>query len=165
VPAVSDLDTAVVAGGIALAGGFLGQLVYARRVARAAHQDDQRERLRQERLLAYSDYAGSLIEFRRLQLARWFAERDDRAEPTRLAALIDDARKQRARTLEGYFRITLIADAHDIEDCAKQAFDCANTIHDAPGREAVIRQADRLRDVLVPAFIKASAKEVQVATD
>jgi len=82
----ADVLVPVVAGGFALLGSFLGQYIYAHRLARDAHRDAQLEHLRQDRIRVYSDFAGALIEFRRTQLARWFAEHEGRDTPEAVAA-------------------------------------------------------------------------------
>jgi hypothetical protein len=162
---VPDVDTALIAGGFALLGGFLGQYVYAGRLAKHAHRDAQLEQLRQDRIQAYSDFAGALIEYRRTQLARWFAEHADPREQEDVRHAAHESRVQRAAAHDRYFRVRLLADSADIKAAAKQALDCTNRIHDATTHEEANTTADHVRDDLLRAFIEVSEDQVLVRRD
>lgn len=162
--AVADVDTgtlivALIAGIAGLIGGFLTHFVYARRLAEEAHRATQLERLRQDRIQSYSDFAGSLIEYRRAQLARWFAERDGRASEGDARAR-EEAWVRRAAALDRYYRVMLLADSAAITAAAKQALDCAHEVSEAASRQEADARADKLRDCHVPAFITAAEGQV-----
>ncbi len=99
-------------------GGFLGQYVYARKLARAAYRDAQLERLRQDRIKTYSDFVGALIEFRRTQLGRWFAEHGASPDDPDGTPARDAGRAQRATALEHYYRVALLADDEEVVEAA-----------------------------------------------
>ncbi|MGY0485963.1 hypothetical protein [Streptomyces sp. WG-D5] len=66
---------AIIASAIAVLGTLLGSgitLAVQRRTAEEGHRFARAERLRQERLDAYSAYAGSLINYRRTLVHLWF---------------------------------------------------------------------------------------------
>jgi hypothetical protein len=136
--AVADVVIAGIAG---LIGGFLTQFVYARRLAEEAHRATQLERLRQDRIQSYSDFAGSLIEYRRAQLARWFAERDGRASEGDARAR-EEAWVRRAAALDRYYRVVLLADSAAITAAAKQALDCAHEVSEAASRQEADARAE-----------------------
>jgi hypothetical protein len=162
---MSDVETALLAGGFALLGGFLGQYVYARRLASHAHREGQRERLRQDRIQAYSDFAGALIEYRRAQLARWFLDHDDAADPADVHRTRDESRVRRAVALDRYYRVTLLAGSQTVKKAADQALQHTHRIHDADTREAADALADSVRDELLRVFIEEAEKQVLIGVD
>jgi hypothetical protein len=162
---VSDVDTALIAGGFALFGGFMGQYVYARRLARHTHLEAQLERLRQDRIQAYSDFAGALIEYRRTQLARWFLDHDRAAAEADVLRAREESRMRRASALDQYYRVTLLAGSQTVKDAAEKALDCTHAVHEAQTREAADALADRVRDELLHSFIEEGEKQVLVGSE
>ena len=162
---MSDVGTAVVAGSFALAGGFLGQYLYASTLARRAHRDSQLERLRQDRIEAYSAFASALVEYRRTQLGRWFAEHDGSMpdEEQRLAR--DEARLRRAAALDCFYRVRLLAGSVATNEAAREALDCTHAIQDAGSKSGATALADRVRDELLPRFVEASEAQVLIPDD
>lgn len=163
--AVSDVDTALIAGSFALIGGFLGQYVYARRLARHAHREAQFERLRQDRIEAYSDFAGALIEYRRTQLERWFRDYDGTAVEADVRRAREESRMRRAAALDRYYRVTLLAGSQTVKNAAEEALNCTHAIHEAKTREAADALADRVRDELLRAFVEEGEKQVLVGSE
>lgn len=162
---MADIETALIAGGVALLGGFLGQYVYAGHLAKRAHRADQLERLRQDRIQAYSDFAGALIEYRRMQLTRWFTDHDKTAAQDDVWRVREESRLRRAAALDRYYRVRLLADSEAIKKAAEEASDCTNAIHDATTREEANATADRARDELLRAFVEVSEKQVLVRSN
>lgn len=117
---MADIETALIAGGVALLGGFLGQYVYAGHLAKRAHRADQLERLRQDRIQAYSDFAGALIEYRRMQLTRWFTDHDKTAAQDDVWRVREESRLRRAAALDRYYRVRLLADSEAIRKPRKK---------------------------------------------
>jgi len=162
---VSDIATALLAGGFALLGGFLGQYVYARRLARHAHREAQLEQLRQDRIHAYSEFAGALIEYRRTQLARWFADHDRNAAEDDVRRAREESRMRRAAALDRYYRVTLLAGSATVKGAAAQALDCTHAVDEAQTREAADALADRVRDELLRTFIERGEEQVLVGSE
>ncbi|KFF94764.1 hypothetical protein IQ62_46015 [Streptomyces scabiei] len=69
----------IIASGIAVLGTLLGSgltLAFQQRTTDRSHEFARREKLRQERLDAYSVYAGALINYRRCLVHLWFCEHE-----------------------------------------------------------------------------------------
>lgn len=72
----------IIASGIAVLGTLLGSgitLAFQQRTTDMSQQFTRREKLRQERLDAYSTYAGALVNYRRCLVHLWFCEHEQRA--------------------------------------------------------------------------------------
>ncbi|MFI6250236.1 hypothetical protein [Streptomyces sp. NPDC051016] len=69
----------IIASGIAVLGTLLGSgitLAFQHRTTDMSHQFTRREKLRQERLDAFSAYAGTLVNYRRCLVHLWFCEHE-----------------------------------------------------------------------------------------
>lgn len=167
--AAADVAGSVITAVAALIGTLLVQVVYARRHARAAHLDAQRERLRQDRLTIYGDFAGALMRYRHTQLARWHAEHDGRSTEIRtgepqtdqkIAEIKQDARSQRATAWDHFYRVQLVADDGEIVDQARAALDEARAISDGGSAKEVARRADAVQDQRVADFVRRAQLQI-----
>jgi hypothetical protein len=124
---------AVLSGTIAVVGTLLGSLVtyiFQRRSAERARQIARGEQLRQERLAAYSDLAGAVIDLRRAAIDRWHREQED---PTGKAYSAARGEYYRLYTVArtAHIRLRLLSADTELIDHGHRAVKIASDIHDA----------------------------------
>lgn len=147
---------------IAVAGTLLGSIAYVFQRVNAGRADRfaREERLRQERIAAYSGFAGAITELRRGIISLWFVrQRDDaprsdlyaaRTEADRLGAVADHAR----------FRVQLLAEDPDLVALANAAFRPIGEIHHAADRAEFVNHENRCQDLL-KMFITVAGAQVR----
>ncbi|MFI6879189.1 hypothetical protein ACIBL6_37690 [Streptomyces sp. NPDC050400] len=103
---------AIITSAIAVLGTLLGSgitLVVQRRTAAEGHQFARSERLRQERLDAYSTYAGTLINYRRSLVHLWFCM-NEQPPPEDADAVRIRSYDLRSTAQEALFRAQMLTD-------------------------------------------------------
>ncbi|MER7924254.1 hypothetical protein ABTY96_14190 [Streptomyces sp. NPDC096057] len=102
----------IIASGIAVLGTLLGSgitLAFQQRTTDRSHEFARRERLRQERLDAYSVYAGALLNYRRCLVHLWFCEHEQ-PPPEDPDAVRIRAYDLRSHAQEALFRVQMLTD-------------------------------------------------------
>ncbi|GGO79223.1 hypothetical protein [Nonomuraea cavernae] len=133
---------------IAVAGTLLGvtiTYVFQTRAARQARQAAREERLWQERLAAYSAFAGALTDFRKSQNDRWHREQEDPQSQAFIAAR-DESYQKRADATSALFRLRLVAANGTLSELASAALKLTEEIAlaaDEPDRRDLGRKARR----------------------
>ncbi|MGK5632799.1 hypothetical protein [Streptomyces sp. URMC 123] len=128
---------AVAASVIAVLGTLLGAgvtHVFQRRAMHRTERFTRDEKLRQERLDAYSGYAGALVDYRRSLMERWLERHEavpfDDDEP----ALRARSYALRTRAEEALFRLQMITDDEELIRCSRDVLRCVGEIHKARDR-------------------------------
>ncbi|WP_432159603.1 hypothetical protein [Streptomyces sp. NRRL F-5630] len=146
---------ALAASVVAVLGTALGAIlthVFQRRNAQRAESVAREERLRQERVAAFSSFAGALADYRRGQLDHWYARR--REEPG-TESLRREAARLRAIALEAMFRAELLASAPELATAGRQALQEADRMDLARTREELEEPRTRSREA-VYAYVEAA---------
>lgn len=102
----------IIASAIAVLGTLLGSgltLAFQQRTTDRGHQFTRREKLRQERLDAYSAYAGALLNYRRCLVHLWFCEHEQ-PPPENPDAVRIRAYDLRSNAQEALFRVQMLTD-------------------------------------------------------
>ncbi|MFE5366587.1 hypothetical protein [Streptomyces mirabilis] len=102
----------IIASAIAVLGTLLGSgitLAFQQRTTDRSHQFARREKLRQERLDAYSIYAGALINYRRCLVHLWFCEHEQ-PTPEDPDSVRIRAYDLRSSAQEALFRVQMLTD-------------------------------------------------------
>jgi hypothetical protein len=142
---------------VAIVGTLLGSLstyVFQQRIAARAKVEAREERLRQERVAAYSAYATAITELKRGAIAAWFQRADLEgpafraaiAESDRLGAVAEAAR----------FRLRLLDQDADLSALADAAFGQISTFKEAADRTE-LRGCEAAFEAAVGDFIAAAA--------
>ena len=111
----------IIASAIAVLGTLLGSgltLAFQQRTTDKGHQFTRRERLRQERLDAYSTYAGALINYRRCLVHLWFCEREQ-PPPENPDTVRIRAYDLRSHAQEALFRVQMLTDDEALGQAAE----------------------------------------------
>ncbi|MFI1208551.1 hypothetical protein ACH4UV_13200 [Streptomyces sp. NPDC020802] len=111
----------IVASAIAVLGTLLGSgltLAFQQRTTDKGHQFTRREKLRQERLDAYSAYAGALINYRRCLVHLWFCEHEQ-PPPENPDAVRIRAYDLRSNAQEALFRAQMLTDDETLAQTAE----------------------------------------------
>ncbi|MFI6943061.1 hypothetical protein ACIBI4_27670 [Streptomyces sp. NPDC050418] len=153
---------------IAVLGTLLGSTltyVFQRRTSLRAEQFTRVERLRQERIDAYSAYAGALTEYRRGQMDRWFARNDGRAvEAETLHEMRREAQRLRTAAMEAMFRAELLTHSTDLHGLGRQALKEIDRIPDARSRDELEPIRDTSRASIYD-FVAASRQHIPGTAD
>ena len=153
----------LLASAIAVTGTLLGAIVtylFQRLNAGRAERFARDERLRQDRIAAYSGFAGAITELRRGVISLWFVRhRDDAARPELYAARTE-ADRLGAAAHHARFRVQLLAEDPDLVRLADAAFEPIDALHDAADRAELVRHEDRCQQLL-ESFITAAGAQVR----
>lgn len=149
---------------VAVLGTLLGSLAthyFQRRNRADAERFERGERLRQERVSAYTTFGGALVNLRRAHMDRWFAIHDQRdsADPE---ALRYETYRLYTDAQEALFRVQLITESPEVIDLGKQAIATVDEMKPNLAAEefASVRDASRQS---VFRFMEAARKHVEVA--
>lgn len=143
--------------GVAL--GSLLTYVVQDRMARRAETFATRERLRQERMDAYSAFASDSMDARRAQINRWYQRRDSaRGTPEYEAAKADSYRSRAAARHERY-RVQLVAGDGGLTELAEAAVKSLGHIHKAQTKPQMEERAEHTRS-LIEQFVTQATVEL-----
>lgn len=139
---------AIIASAIAVLGTLLGAgitLSFQQRTVVKGHQFARAERLRQERLDAYSAYAGSLINYRRCLVHLWFClhEQPSPEDPEDVRIRAYDLRSSAQESL---FRAQMLTDDVGLSREAEGAFAKVTMLYKVDTREELDERRSDTRD-------------------
>jgi hypothetical protein len=120
---------ALLTSAVAVAGTLLGAVVsygLQRRVAERSERFSRAERLHQERLTAYSEFASAVMELRRVEFARTLAE--ERAAPD-VPAWVDESYQRLAAARSAMFRVQLLGNDTELSQVAEEVVRITSEIH------------------------------------
>lgn len=154
---------AVVTSVVAIVGTLLGAGTthyFQRREADRSHILAREEKLRQERMDAYCAYAGTLLEYRRVLVHRWFVLHEGESCGEDTPELREEQYKTRGAAHEAMFRTQMVTDAPEIAARAEQVMATVTRLHRVEGREALTELRDRTRQEIRD-FVAAGARQVR----
>lgn len=139
---------AIIASSIAVLGTLLGAgitLSFQQRTAAKGHQFARAERLRQERLDAYSAYAGSLINYRRCLVHLWFClhEQPPPEGPDEVRIRAYDLRSSAQESL---FRAQMLTDDVTLSRDAEEVLAKVTALYKVDTREELDERRSDTRD-------------------
>ncbi|WP_406001516.1 hypothetical protein [Streptomyces sp. NBC_00829] len=152
------METAV----IAVIGTLLGSVAthfFQRQTAERTAALNRAEQLRQERISAYSAFAGALVDYRRGQNDRWHRAQDAPGSTVAEEARIDSYRL-RSAAHQALIRVQLVCDDPQALGLAASAFDVTNCLHEAPDESDRSQRSEQARETLSE-FIGAAAPGVR----
>jgi hypothetical protein len=147
---------------VAILGTLLGATatyVFQMRTAKQARQSAREERLWQERLAAYSTFAGALADFRKSQNDRWHRKQED-SQSAAYATARDESYRQRANATAALFRLRLVTTNQELDGLASLALRLTEDIHDAADEQDRTDRGRKARRALLD-FAQAAAGDVQ----
>lgn len=149
--------TSVIAVTGTLAGSAL-TFLFTQLSARRAERVARAERLRQERIAAYSGFAGAMADLRRAVITLWFAlRREPDGDDTRAAHVEADQRGAEADRAR--FAVRLLTDDPEVLRLADAAFDPIDAIRTAEDRAGLRAHEERSQAVLTE-FIQAGGRQL-----
>ncbi|MCX5373172.1 hypothetical protein [Streptomyces sp. NBC_00103] len=138
----------IIASGIAVLGTLLGSgitLAFQQHTADRSHQFTRREKLRQERLDAYSAYAGALVNYRRCLVHLWFCEHEqpppEAPETVRIRAY-----DLRSNAQEALFRVQMLTDDETLSQAAEDVLADVTALSKTDSRTELDDARVRTRD-------------------
>ncbi|MEU4931903.1 hypothetical protein AB0G54_36280 [Streptomyces yokosukanensis] len=140
----------IIASAIAVLGTLLGSgltMAFQRRAADMSHQFTRREKLRQERLDAYSVYAGALVNYRRCLVHLWFCEHEQ-PPPEDPDTVRIRAYDLRSNAQEALFRVQMLTDNATLGQAAEDLLADITTVSKAENRAEYDALRDQTRDAI-----------------
>lgn len=110
---------------VAVAGTLLGAVVthyFQRRNRADTERFERSERLRQERLSAYTTFGGALVNLRRAHMDRWYAV-NDRRDGADTEALRYETYRLYTTAQEALFRVQLVTEPGELVDLGRAAIE------------------------------------------
>ncbi|MGW2323218.1 hypothetical protein [Streptomyces sp. BK239] len=138
----------IIASAIAVLGTLLGSgitLAFQQRTTDRSHQFTRREKLRQERLDAYSAYAGALVNYRRCLVHLWFCEHEQ-PPPEDPDAVRIRAYDLRSSAQEALFRVQMLTDDDRLSRTAEDVLADITELPKADARAELDELRARTRD-------------------
>ncbi|MFF5372043.1 hypothetical protein [Streptomyces sp. NPDC013187] len=138
----------IIASGIAVLGTLLGSgitLAFQQRTADRGHQFTRQEKLRQERLDAYSAYAGALVNYRRCLVHLWFCEHEQ-PPPEDPDTVRIRAYDLRSHAQEALFRVQMLTEDEGLSRAAEDVLADVTALAKTDGRAELDDARVRTRD-------------------
>lgn len=138
----------IIASAIAVLGTLLGSgltLAFQQRTTDKGHEFTRHERLRQERLDAYSAYAGALINYRRCLVHLWFCEHEHppHEDPGVVRVRAYDLR---SNAQEALFRVQMLTDDEALSQAAEAVLADVTALSKTDGRTELDQRRVKTRD-------------------
>ncbi|MDJ0461922.1 hypothetical protein [Streptomyces sp. H27-C3] len=139
---------AIIASAIAVLGTLLGSgitLAFQQRTVDRGHEFLRGEKLRQERLDAYSTYAGALVNYRRCLIHLWFClhDRPPREDADGVQIRAHDLR---SAAQEALFRAQMLTEDQVLSEAAKAVLDSIANLHKTGSRAELDERRTVTRD-------------------
>lgn len=138
----------IIASAIAVLGTLLGSgitLSVQQRTTDRSHEFTSREKLRQERLDAYSAYAGALLNYRRCLVHLWFCEHEE-PPPEDPDAVRIRAYDLRSHAQEALFRVQMLTDDETLSQTAEAVLADVTALAKTETRTLLDQRRVRTRD-------------------
>nr|WP_202497645.1 hypothetical protein [Streptomyces sp. SID5469] len=120
-------------------------LAFQRSTAERSHEFTRREKLRQERLDAYSAYAGALVNYRRCLVHLWFCIHEQPppgdADEVRIRAY-----DLRSNTQEALFRVQMLTDDEALSQSAEAVLTDVTGLYKTDSRSELDERRAQTRD-------------------
>ncbi|MEU3526705.1 hypothetical protein AB0E62_23035 [Streptomyces sp. NPDC038707] len=140
----------VIASATAVLGTLLGSaltLAFQRHTTDRSHRFTRHEKLRQERLGAYSAYAGALVDYRRCLVHLWFCEHEQ-PPPEDPGTVRIRAYDLRSQAQEALFRAQMLTDDAELGQVAEDVLAEITKLSKADSRAASDELRIRTRDLI-----------------
>lgn len=150
----------IVASFAAIIGVALGSVltyVFQARNARQAQEFARAQRLRQERLAAFSEFAGIVTDFRGSEYDRWHREQENPQGAPFISAR-DESYQLRSKAMAAMCRVELIGDDTTLSQLAERALNAAAEIHKATDEDDTARRGEKSRLALEDFLMAATSR-------
>ncbi|MFF8645179.1 hypothetical protein [Streptomyces sp. NPDC015345] len=133
---------------------------FQRRAIERTEEFTRGEKLRQERIDAYSAYAGALVNYRRTLIDRWFSRHENRtpagqdSEESRFRSY-----EMRSQAQEALFRVQLLTSDEALVRQAWEALDTVAEVHRTDDRDDLAERRRASRDA-INSFVAAARRHV-----
>jgi len=155
---MDGLLTSVIAVAGTLAGSSLTYL-FGRLTARRAELVARDERLRQERIAAYTAFAGAMTDLRQAVISRWLTQQQAPDGPDTRAAWTE-ADKRGAAADHARLRVRILTQDTELLRLADAAFEPISALNTATDRAELSGHEDRGQEILT-AFIEAAGRQLR----
>jgi hypothetical protein len=138
----------IIASGIAVLGTLLGSgitLAFQQRTADRSHEFTRQEKLRQERLDAYSAYAGTLVNYRRCLVHLYFCEHEQ-PPPEDPDTVRIRAYDLRSNAQEALFRVQMLTEDEPLSQAAEDVLTNVTALSKTDSRTELDDARARTRD-------------------
>ena len=126
-----------------------------------AEERTQAERLRQDRLTAYLEFAQSVGAFRAAQMERWNARHDHTADSDECRRAREETHRTGGTVRVALFRVQLLIDEKELSGLAHEALSLAFSVEKADNEDDLNRRVNLCREK-TEEFILAAGRLGQV---
>ena len=161
------VGTAIIGGLLAILGAAAGSaLTYLlqRKMAVRAEEFAVAERVRAERMAAFSSFASAAMEARRAQVNRWYQRRDAGRDSDAYRTAKAESHRYRAAASQALFRAQLVSDSEELSNRATKVLEGIGDLHKAQTKDDLDQEADKWRDG-VGLYVKAARLRIDAAAD
>jgi hypothetical protein len=154
---------AIVAGVLTLIGTLMGawsSYLFQSRGAARSKRFVFTNRLHQERMSTHSTFAGTLMDFRRSQYARWYRTNSTDSDEATLRDARDEAARLRATAWDAFFRVELLTEDATLGTLAREAREAARSMEKAETEHELIHQRAQTKQ-LATEFVKAAGAQLR----
>ncbi|MFI8997126.1 hypothetical protein [Streptomyces sp. NPDC053542] len=154
---------AVVTSVVAVVGTLLGAGIthfFQRQETERSHALARDEKLRQERIDAYCAFAGTLLDYRRVLVHRWFVLHDEDRCDEDSPELREEQYKTRYAAHEAMFRAQLVSDDAEVVELTERLLADVTQLHWVDDREELTELRARTRQEIRD-FVTAVAGRVR----
>jgi hypothetical protein len=154
---------AIVAGVLTLIGTLMGawsSYFFQSRGAARSERFAFTNRLHQERMSTYSTFAGTLMDFRRSQYARWHRANSADSDEALQREARDEAARLRATAWDAFFRVELLTEDATLATLAREALEAARSMEKAETEQELLQKGAQTKQLLTD-FVKSAGAQVQ----
>lgn len=140
-------------------GGAAASYLFQGRISERSQSTARWEQLRQERLAAYSSFAGAVMDLRRTQYDRGYSRITEDDHLGR-ADIIAESSRLRSVTWTAFYRFKLTSPDAELTELAGQAIEHAFEVDDASDKADLKARSEQAR-ARIDAFISKAAKQLE----
>jgi hypothetical protein len=140
-------------------GGATASYLFQSKISERNESTDRDERLHQERLAAYSSFAGAVMDLRRTQYDRGYS-RMARDQQVDRSGIIAESSRLRSVAWTAFYRFKLTSPDAELTDLATRAVEEAFDVADASDKADLKKRSEQAR-AQIDAFITAAVTHLE----
>lgn len=140
-------------------GGATASYLFQGKISERSQSTARGEQLRQERLAAYSSFAGAVMDLRRTQYDRGYSRMTQNGPQLDRSDIIAESSRLRSVTWTAFYRFKLTSPDAELTEFARGAVEDAFDVADASDKADLKARSEQAR-ARIDAFISTAAKQL-----
>ncbi len=141
-------------------GGATASYLFQGKISERNQSTARGEQLRQERLAAYSSFAGAVMDLRRTQYDRGYSRMTEDDQQLDRAGIIAESSRLRSVTWTAFYRFKLTSPDAELIELATRAIEDALDVADASVKADLKTRSEQAR-ARIDVFISTAAKQLE----